>query len=906
VQSHRQTPSSIPSLITRKHLIDEHILANGGFESLDASVERPRFLLLLDACHREDFFFVALHQLFCLWAVDPSAVLQIDGFQDQQLVGYAFQLVAKLIRGNEGLSPIHLKWFTEFPSPLNHLLARSDQYRGALSAVRFFLGKLRTEKSSMIQECQQRGFPPLVDEMVHRLGLLSPVLQGVFFTASRRTLGVRDEVVGPQMERLFLQDREAHERLAARINTNFPPSENELRERHVWLAQQYLLLRNNSPRPEPRPSKQQKSMSARQAVHTPGSESFANPPPSPNAPHLDYDNNASLQSSGLARALQSPRSQSIDAPDGPVQYAPPIGQAVYQNLQRAASFPLALSSQIPSQQLPEQGLATQMPQPHVRNNASQMAQPTLRSNHNQIPANQTASNIYPGALMSTYMQPNPLRQQTSVVSSQQTMVPSPNYSQQQFQPQGTRQRQASGAGAEQNVQSLRRINSIPALGPVPQGPISGVRIMNPHMVRSMQAEGPRRPDHVARQNSAKGSWQVPIIPRLGESLPSHAPNPDMTALHQAVLRSPYLVPIDKPLDLVPDDPAGRYYQAVVDFAVGPVPLPRDCPLRIENFIVPIDTYARVPKDKLSADAPPIRHVQRGSLQYRMRCIQARRNQPPRPSDFVVADTAWPATIFMEFNGMPIEVRRKLHHGRDLPVDITPYIHSIANNIINQVKISVPSPKAKDDIDYYFAVEIVEVLQHQQIINMSLGRRIAAEETINNIKKSLSGSFIDDDDDEISMVVGDLTINLADPFMARIFEIPVRGSGCLHRECFDLQTFLNTRNSKPKMPQQPSMVDVWRCPLCGKDARPYSLQVDDLLVSVRECLARSNELHTKAIVISADGTWKPKPETLPSKRSASRAGLDDDDLYASDDDGIKKSEMPARNKSSEVEVIELDD
>jgi len=909
VKSLRQTPSSTPSLITRKPLIEQHIAASGGFESLDASVERPRFHLLLDACHREDFFFVALHQLFCLWAIDPSAVSQIDGFQDQQLVGYAFQLVAKLIRGNEGLSPVHLKWFTEFPSPLNHLLARSDQYRSALSAVRFFLGKLKTEKSNMIQECQQRGYPPLVDEMVHRLGLLSPVLQGVFFTASRRTLGVRDDVVGPKMERLFLQDREAHERLAARLNTNFPPSENEVRERNAWLAQQYLLLRSNPPRPEPRQSQHQQSMAPGQAMHTPGSGNFANSPQSPNTPQLGYDNNTSLQSPGLVGTLQNPQPQSIDAPNGPVQYAAPTGHAAYQNPQRTTSFPTVLSSQTPPQQLTELGFAAQMPQLQVRNSASQLAQPILRGNHHHIPPNETVSNIYPGAVMSTHFQPNTVRQQISVVPSQQTMVPSSNYSQQQFQPQETRQRQrhVSTAGAEQTVQSLRRINNVSAFGPVPQSPVRGGRIMNPPVVRSMQAEGPRRPDHVSRQISAKGPWQVPIIPRIGESLPSHAPNPDLTALHQAVLRSPYLVPIDKPLDLVHDDPAGRYYQAVADFAVGPVLLPHDRPLRIENFIVPIDTYARVPKDKLSADAPPIRHVQKGSLQYRMRCIQARRNQPLGPSDFVVADTVWPATIFMEFNGTSIEVRRKLHHGRDLPVDITPYIQSIANNVINQVKISVPRPKGfKDDIDYYFAVEIVEVLQHQQIINMSLNRRVQAEETISSIKKSLSGSFIDDDDDEISMVVGDLTINLADPFMARIFDIPVRGSSCLHRECFDLQMFLTTRNSKPKMPQQPSMVDVWRCPLCGKDARPYSLLVDDFLVSVRESLAGSNELHTKVIVISADGTWKPKPETLPSKRSASRAGLDDDDLYDSEDDGIKKSEKLARNKSNAVEVIELDD
>lgn len=907
MQFRRQTPSSIPSLITRKPIIDQHVLASGGFDSLDAGVERPRFLLLLDACQREDLFFVALHQVFCLWAVDPSAVSQIDGFEDQQLVGYAFQLVAKLIRGNEGLSPLHLKWFTEFPSPLNHLLARSDQYRNALSAVRFFLGKLRTEKSSMIQECQQRGFPPLVDEMVHRLGLLSPVLQGVFFTASRRTLGVRDDVIGPQMERLFQQDREAHERLAARYSTNFPPSEYEVRERNVWLAQQYLILRNNSPRPEPRQANHQQSIAAGQAVHTPGTGSYANSPQSPNASQSVYENNAPLQSPGLAGTLQNQQSQNIDSPNGPLQYSAPTGQAGYQNPQRVTVPLTAPSSHVPPKQLPDQGFTAQTPQAQVRNSASQMAQSILRSTHNQIPPNHTASNIYPGAVMSTHMQPNPFQQQTPIIPSQQTMVPSPNYSQQQFQPQDNRQRHASVAGAEQNVQSLRRVNSVPAVSLVQQGPVRGGRIMNAPVVRSVPTEGQRRPDHVTRQNSAKGSWQVPIIPRPGESLPSHAPNPDVTALHQAVLRSPYLIPIDKPLDVMRDDPAGRYYQAVADFAVGPVLLPHDRPLIIENFVVPIDTYARVPKDKLSADAPPVRHIQRGSLQYRLRCIQARRNQPQRPSDFIVADTVWPANIFMEFNGRHIELRRKLHHGRDLPVDITPHIQSIANNIINQVKISIPRPKGyKDDIDYCFAVEIIEVLQHNQIINMSLNRHIPAEETIKSIKKSLSGSFINDDDDEISMVVGDLSINLADPFMARIFDIPVRGSSCLHRECFDLQTFLTTRNSKPKMPQQPSMVDVWKCPLCGKDARPYSLQVDDFLMSVRESLARSNELHTKAIVISADGTWKPKPETVPSKRSASRAGLDDDDLYDSDDDGIRKSEMAARNKSNDVEVIELDD
>jgi hypothetical protein len=34
---------------------------------------------------------------------DPNAILQIDGLHGQQAIRYAFQLVTKLIRGNDGV-----------------------------------------------------------------------------------------------------------------------------------------------------------------------------------------------------------------------------------------------------------------------------------------------------------------------------------------------------------------------------------------------------------------------------------------------------------------------------------------------------------------------------------------------------------------------------------------------------------------------------------------------------------------------------------------------------------------------------------------------------------------------------------------------------------------------------------
>lgn len=265
----------------------------------------------------------------------------------------------------------------------------------------------------------------------------------------------------------------------------------------------------------------------------------------------------------------------------------------------------------------------------------------------------------------------------------------------------------------------------------------------------------------------------------------------------------------------------------------------------------------------------------------------------------------------------LEVRRKSHHAKDLPVDITPYIIPIKGTEgINRVKISTPrSRKAMREHAYFDAVEVIETLSHDQIIDrVTKHQRISADTTTNAIKKLLAPPQIEDDD--FAMVVSDLSIDLADPFSAVIFDIPVRGSSCLHRECFDLQHFLTTRVSKPKRQNQPCMVDVWKCPLCGKDARPYSLQVDNFLVTVRAVLAARNNLHAKAILVSADGSWRAKAEPHTTKRKATDDL--DDDADSSDGEGSALRQQAAGRKknpnlsgsasraSREVEIIELDD
>lgn len=204
--------------------------------------------------------------------------------------------------------------------------------------------------------------------------------------------------------------------------------------------------------------------------------------------------------------------------------------------------------------------------------------------------------------------------------------------------------------------------------------------------------------------------------------------------------------------------------------------------------------------------------------------------------------------------------------------------------------------------YFIGVEVIEILQHDQVLDMVRKNRISATSSLEKIKRSLAGPA-DEDDDDIAMVVSDLSIDLADPFTARIFDTPVRGISCLHRECFDLETFLLTRNSKPKRAGQPCMIDVWKCPLCGKDARPYSLQIDDFLLSVRQTLEAQGNLDAKAIWVGADGNWRPKIE----KRKAPPDPNDSDDS----DEGPRNPSMSLHpteeaRPNRVVEVISLDD
>ncbi|KAI9924761.1 hypothetical protein MW887_006617 [Aspergillus wentii] len=292
---------------------------------------------------------------------------------------------------------------------------------------------------------------------------------------------------------------------------------------------------------------------------------------------------------------------------------------------------------------------------------------------------------------------------------------------------------------------------------------------------------------------------------------------------------------------------------------GPIPNPRPphmsayvanrLPSNAQAFTLSSSDCARFPRTHPNAIGQrATRVLAEGCRTYRLRCIKVSPSAKTVEQEaWSTADAVWPSVIYIFVNNSELYVRRKVHNGKDLPLDITDYLCEGTNNISMHFIRSMVETK---DLVYALGVEVMDVSGFTQV--KELARTVSASETRDRIQKRLNSSAADD---ELSIVNDDLTINLVDPFMARIFNIPARGGSCIHEECFDLETFLKTRASKSgKGP----MKDNWKCPICAEDARPQRLIIDGFLVEVRAELERTNQLEdAQTILIKANGSWELK-------------------------------------------------
>ena len=287
----------------------------------------------------------------------------------------------------------------------------------------------------------------------------------------------------------------------------------------------------------------------------------------------------------------------------------------------------------------------------------------------------------------------------------------------------------------------------------------------------------------------------------------------------------------------------------------------------------------------------------GALRYRFRLYKAHSDpssvspNPPPESRLVFLASSWPDEFYLVVNSKPVWLRRKHLWGKDLPAEITP--HLVEG--VNKVQVMWPMPANGPSAGAWFVwMETIETRPRDVVHQMvqETNAHITTEQVIAEIKRRLGGGgrpTDDDDDDDVIAEPHSINVKITDPFSFHMCRVSVRGAGCQHLECFDLDTWLETREGKPvdndvqpggAKNMEPSHADKWACPICLGDARPVSLQVDDFMDGVcRELRARGLE-RVKQICLGPDGSWKPVIE---------KDDEDDDDDDNDDDD--KDTDMP---------------
>jgi hypothetical protein len=395
---------------------------------------------------------------------------------------------------------------------------------------------------------------------------------------------------------------------------------------------------------------------------------------------------------------------------------------------------------------------------------------------------------------------------------------------------------------------------------------------------------PVAPTHIVPSTPQAQQTRAPIrlLPAPGNVLSQQRlPNPARFSLHQANLRSPLLLArsLESPLYCY----VQGYIKSPARMAIANQAVERwsfTLDAEMANHIAAAIPGARGQVDR--------RLVDPRSKIVRLRCIRWPAAQPPNEHVWAVTDTAWVPYSYFTFNGTSLQQRKKIHHGKDLPIDITGLLKQ-GENVLEMTVMTHKEDTAYQN--YLVAIEILGFISRTTVIQRCLTEsRIPAAQVIENIKRKLGR---DAEDDEVAIVGSNLTINLFDPFSAsKMCDIPVRSRACLHNDCFDLETFLDTRRQKGDV----CVPDGWRCPICNADARPSHLLVDEFLQEVKTQLDGRNLSKTRAITVQQNGSWDPKPE-VRDPNGVSDRGLSNESPTPS----TARASLPAQ-----VEVIDLSD
>ncbi|KAL4819204.1 hypothetical protein BDW67DRAFT_155466 [Aspergillus spinulosporus] len=473
-------------------------------------------------------------------------------------------------------------------------------------------------------------------------------------------------------------------------------------------------------------------------------------------------------------------------------------------------------------------------------------------------------------------------------SQSQPQFRQPEQLQQLQQPQRTR------------PQNKRLVQGLPPQSQM----IEGHRTQSPNLQYATLLQ--TQPRQLQQQQARQPFWTPLLPPPNAPPVINTRPNPNRLAIHQAYLRDP----INR---FISGDGTGVSETELLPHMTSFFMKPKI--LRQEDGAV--KESISLSRDELNRRAfyrgqgkgeRMLRTIKEGSQTYRLRCIKTPKSAASlNEHSWCVAETAWPTAIYVHINNIELFPRRKIHNTRDLPVDIT----LVLQEGLNKIEVNfILGPAEQKNFTYAVAVEVLTFRSLAPA--KALAQPLPAAESQKRIQAKLALKP-DEYGDELSIVSDDLKVSLVDPYTARIFAVPVRGRHCDHTECFDHETFLGTRLLKSGF--QSAIEADWKCPICGRDARPQNLIVDEFLANVRNQLERTNQYEgARALKIRADGTWDvvTDNDTSSSEQRISRAVLKrkSSDLHFGIQQRLKVDRsastfVPERTPDQSPEVIVLD-
>ncbi|CAD6910841.1 unnamed protein product [Tilletia controversa] len=165
--------------------------------------------------------------------------------------------------------------------------------------------------------------------------------------------------------------------------------------------------------------------------------------------------------------------------------------------------------------------------------------------------------------------------------------------------------------------------------------------------------------------------------------------------------------------------------------------------------------------------------------------------------------------------------------------------------VNKVELSYVNTTY---LKYAMICAIVETYTIQSLVDKVKARPLTVEMVVNSI-------LLMQQDDEIEAGAAKMTLRC--PLSAMRIKVPSRSKKCMHRQCFDADTFFQLNEQTPS----------WNCPVCNTAVNPDDLILDQYVETILKQVPEDQD----AIVVEPDASWHTEDGKFRSKGGPDSSG-----------------------------------